>query len=71
MTATCSRAGCTADAAWSVHWRNPRIHGPERVKTWEACEEHREFLHDYLASRGFPVAVTRFGETLDRLPEAP
>lgn len=65
----CSRAGCHEAAAWSVHWRNPRIHGPERVKTWLACDEHRDYLRDYLAARAFPVAVTRFGEELERLPE--
>ncbi len=70
MTATCSRAGCNTDAEWTVHWRNPRIHGADRVKTWAACDEHRPFLHDYLANRDFPVVVTPIGETLDRLPEA-
>ena len=70
MSATCSRAGCETVADWAVHWRNPRIHGPERVKTWAACDEHRGFLHDYLANRDFPVVVTPVGETIDRLPEA-
>lgn len=70
MSATCSRAGCQLDAAWNVNWRNPRIHGPERVKVWTACDEHRVFLHDYLESRGFPVAVTPLADPLDRLPEA-
>lgn len=67
----CSRAGCRNDAGWNVAWRNPRIHGPERVKAWYACDEHREFLHDYLATRGFPVVVVPVGETVDALPEAP
>ena len=65
----CSRAGCRTDAAWNVAWRNPRIHGPERVKAWYACDEHREFLHDYLATRGFPVVVVPVGETVTVLPE--
>ena len=69
-TPRCSRAACTADAAWSVHWRNPRIHGPERVKTWLACDEHVGFLRDYLASRDFPVTVTAHGVTIDRVGEA-
>lgn len=68
--ATCSRAGCGDAAAWNVQWRNPRIHGPERVKVWLACDAHQDFLRDYLASRGFPVAVTPLDERLDRLPEA-
>lgn len=65
--ATCSSAGCSADAAHAVHWRNPRIHGPERVKTWAACEAHRDTLAAWLGSRGFPVQVTAFGETVERV----
>jgi hypothetical protein len=64
---TCSRAGCRADAAWRVNWRNPRIHPEDRVKVWLACDEHREFLEQYLASRGFPVAVTPLDVPVDRV----
>lgn len=67
----CSRAGCRETAVFAVHWRNPRIHGADRVKTWLACHDHREFLHDYLASRSFPVLVTEAGQTVERLPEPP
>lgn len=49
----CSRRGCTADAAWALEWNNPRVHAPERVKTWLACEPHRPFLDDFLSARGF------------------
>ena len=48
----CSRRGCRADAAWQIRWNNPRIHAPERRKTWLACPEHRDWLADYLRSRG-------------------
>ena len=65
----CSRAGCRADAAWNVNWRNPRIHSPDRVKVWLACDEHNEFLRDYLATRGFPVIVTPLGTGVDRVEE--
>lgn len=58
----CSRAGCRADAAWNVNWRNPRIHGEDRVKVWLACDDHRDYLRDYLAARDFPVTVTPFAE---------
>jgi hypothetical protein len=58
VTPRCSRAACAADAVWSVNWRNPRIHGPDRVKVWLACDEHVSFLRDYLASRDFPVSVS-------------
>ena len=74
MSATaqeCSRAGCRADAAWNVNWRNPRLHGEERVKVWLACDEHRSYLHEYLSSRGFPVVVTPFGVAVDRVEAAP
>src|SRR5215212_11736144 len=47
---TCSAKGCTAPAAWAVLWNNPRLHTPERRKTWLACEEHRESLSNFLAA---------------------
>ncbi len=61
----CSRAGCAADAAWNVNWRNPRIHGADRVKVWLACDEHVDYLRDYLATRDFPVVVTPLDVTVD------
>lgn len=54
---TCSRAGCRAPATWRIDWRNPRIHGPERRKTWVACDEHVGYLREFLAARSFPVQV--------------
>jgi len=65
----CSSAGCDADATWRVNWRNPRIHGPERVKVWLACDAHRETLGQYLATRGFPVVVTALAEPVDSVPD--
>ena len=53
----CSRAGCALTATWAIEWRNPRIHTPDRVKTWTACDEHVGFLRDFLAGRDFPVRV--------------
>ena len=67
---TCSRAGCTLPAAWNVNWRNPRIHGLDRVKIWLACDGHRDFLHRYLEARDFPVVVTPLEHPLEHLPEA-
>ena len=64
----CSRAGCRNEAAFNVNWRNPRIHTVDRVKVWLACSEHREYLEDYLATRGFPVVVTPLGETVEVVP---
>lgn len=63
--AQCSRAGCRADAQWLVVWRNPRIHTPDRRKTWAACDDHVAFLRDYLAVRDFPVAVEPLGAGAD------
>jgi len=49
----CSRKACTADAVWQLLWNNPKIHTPQRRKIWLACDDHREFLADFLASRAF------------------
>lgn len=49
----CSAKGCQRTASWSVRWNNPKIHPPERRKTWLACEDHRDALADFLAARSF------------------
>jgi hypothetical protein len=49
----CSAKGCRAPAAWAIEWNNPKLHAPERRKTWLACDEHRETLRAFLAARGF------------------
>ena len=66
---TCSRAGCREPASWNVNWRNPRIHTPDRVKIWLACDEHREYLHDYLSARDFPVVTTPLAERVASVPD--
>ena len=53
MPLTCSAKGCSAPAAWSLLWNNPRLHAAERRKSWLACEEHRSTLGDFLSARGF------------------
>lgn len=53
MSAICSAKGCSEPAAWSLLWNNPKIHTPERRKTWLACENHRESLSSFLAARKF------------------
>lgn len=60
---TCSRAGCRETASWRIEWRNPKIHAADRVKVWLACDEHEEFLREFLAAREFPVAVKPVDET--------
>jgi hypothetical protein len=67
--AICSRAGCSAAAQFTVNWRNPKIHSADRVKVWHACAEHVEFLHDYLATRDFPVLVAILGEPVVSVPD--
>jgi hypothetical protein len=57
---SCSRAGCREPATWAVRWRNPKIHGSDRTKVWLACDEHRDYLRDYLEARDFPVTVLPF-----------
>ncbi|MGZ4616884.1 MAG: hypothetical protein ACXV4A_15150 [Actinomycetes bacterium] len=49
----CSAKGCRAAAAWVLSWNNPKLHTPDRRKTWTACEEHREHLTQFLDTRGF------------------
>ena len=49
----CSRKGCRSRARWQVLWNNPKIHDPERRKVWLACDEHRDWLRDFLQMRGF------------------
>ena len=59
MSLTCSAKGCTADAVWALLWNNPKLHTPDRRKTWLACDEHRESLADFLAARRFLRDVER------------
>ncbi|MER7797807.1 hypothetical protein [Microbacterium sp. NPDC096154] len=55
--ATCSRAGCTATATWTIAWRNPKIHASDRRKHWLACDAHVGYLREFLAARDFPLEV--------------
>jgi hypothetical protein len=48
----CSRAGCNNEASYSLIWSNPKIHTDGRTKTWLACNEHIDYLTEYLESRG-------------------
>ncbi|MEU4148159.1 hypothetical protein [Streptomyces parvulus] len=58
----CSAKGCRAAAVWVLAWNNPKIHTPERRKTWIACEEHREHLSNFLDLRGFLKDVVPLAE---------
>ncbi len=61
----CSAKGCRTPAVWALRWNNPKLHPPERRKTWLACEGHRESLGDFLSVRGFlreTVPASRLAE---------
>ncbi|WP_042376410.1 hypothetical protein [Streptacidiphilus melanogenes] len=49
----CSAKGCRAAAAWVLAWNNPKLHTPDRRKTWLACDEHKDHLSQFLDLRGF------------------
>jgi len=62
----CSRRGCGRNAAWQLLWNNPKVHAPERRKVWLACDEHREYLGEFLTQRDFLKAVEPFTGTEDQ-----
>lgn len=49
----CSGKGCRAPATTALKWNNPKLHDPERRKTWLACPDHEESLAEFLDIRGF------------------
>jgi hypothetical protein len=66
----CSAKGCRAPAVYQLRWNNPKLHAPEAGKVWLACEEHRHWLTDFLAARGFLRSVDRLPSPGAR-PDAP
>ncbi|KUH37165.1 MULTISPECIES: hypothetical protein [Streptomyces] len=67
----CSAKGCRAAAVWVLAWNNPKLHTPERRKTWLACEEHREHLSQFLGVRGFLKDVVTLAAWESRDPAGP
>ena len=53
MELICSAKGCTTPARWSLLWNNPKLHTPDRRKSWLACDEHQHSLDDFLGARKF------------------
>jgi hypothetical protein len=49
----CSAKGCRHPAMWALRWNNPKLHPPERRKTWLACDDHLSYLTNFLDARGF------------------
>ena len=68
MPLTCSARGCQAAAAWSLLWNNPKLHTPDRRKSWLACDEHRESLGDFLRARGSSATWSRLDAGLRATP---
>jgi hypothetical protein len=58
----CSAKDCRTPAVWVLAWNNPKLHTPERRKTWLACNEHREHLSQFLDMRGFLKDVVTLEE---------
>ncbi|WBB60132.1 hypothetical protein O7599_32110 [Streptomyces sp. WMMC500] len=58
----CSAKACRAPAVWVLAWNNPKLHTPERRKTWLACEEHREYLSRFLGVRDFLKEVVTLAD---------
>lgn len=56
----CSAKGCRLPAQWRLRWNNPKLHTPDRRKTWLACDVHRQPLGDHLGARGFLREVEQF-----------
>ena len=49
----CSAKGCARPAQWRLQWNNPKIHTPDRRKTWLACDDHKQSLSEFLDRRSF------------------
>ena len=63
-TLSCSARACRRPAAWGLKWNNPRLHTPDRRKTWLACDEHRDTLGEFLSVRGFLRETVSLDELL-------
>ncbi|WP_210602258.1 hypothetical protein [Brevibacterium oceani] len=61
----CSAKDCRASATRAILWNNPRLHTPERKKTWLACDDHLDHLRDFLTLRDFYLTDV----SIDDIPE--
>jgi hypothetical protein len=71
MTPVCSAKDCTRPAAWALLWNNPKLHTPDRRKSWLACDQHRDSLADFLRARRFLRDVERLEATVTAQPTGP
>ena len=60
----CSTKKCRARPSWALVWNNPKVHTPDRRKTWLASDDHREHLASILGMRGFLREVTAVSDSL-------
>jgi hypothetical protein len=66
----CSARSCRDSAAWALRWNNPKLHPPQRRKTWLACGSHLDSLSAFLQLRGFlreTVPVDEVAGSLDEV----
>ncbi|GAA1867736.1 hypothetical protein [Brevibacterium marinum] len=61
----CSAKDCRANATRAILWNNPRLHTPKRRKTWLACDEHLDYLREFLTMRSFYLSDV----SIDEIPE--
>jgi hypothetical protein len=66
-TVVCSAKGCHVKAAYGLLWNNPKLHAPERRKTWLACEKHTDPLSAFLSERGFLKSTVPVSELTDEM----
>jgi len=52
-------------AEYTLVWNNPKIHEPDREKTWLACAGHRDSLGEFLRIRGFLRRIDPFTAPAD------
>ncbi|WP_198586891.1 hypothetical protein [Glycomyces xiaoerkulensis] len=58
----CSARACRERARWMLRWRNPKLHTPERVKEWAACDDHLDHLREFLTRRRFPCETVKLDD---------
>lgn len=69
-TVVCSAKGCRAPARHVLVWNNPKVHAPDREKTWVACDDHRASLSEHLDVRGFLQRVDPLATQPDGAPDS-
>lgn len=47
------------------------MHTPDREKIWHACDEHVQYLSEYVGRRGFLIRVDLLPEVAEETSEDP